>query len=113
MSYEHLKFPILKVIELLVSHKYVELEALTKGVRLDQKAIAKVIADYGQELVLPPSEAFDLMDVVAVQAESPRSWSAIMPLWTKAEGRSDLSIELTIIDSKEGFRIELDDIRVL
>ena len=36
-----------------------------------------------------------------------------MPLWTKEEGRSDLSIEVTVIKETSGFKIELDDIHVL
>jgi hypothetical protein len=36
-----------------------------------------------------------------------------MPLWTREEGRSDLSIAITVIADGEGFRIELDDIHVL
>jgi hypothetical protein len=36
-----------------------------------------------------------------------------MPLWTREEGRSDLSVEITLIAQNGDFRIELDDIHVL
>jgi len=36
-----------------------------------------------------------------------------MSLWTAEEGRSDLSLELTITESGNGYLIEVDDIHVL
>jgi hypothetical protein len=71
-----------------------------------------VITDYGRQLVLPPDEAFGVMDVVEVRNAKPRRWSVTMPLWTREEGRSDLSLELTLIAGAQAFAIELDDIHV-
>jgi hypothetical protein len=36
-----------------------------------------------------------------------------MSLWTVEEGRSDLSLELTVAESGDGYLIEVDDIHVL
>lgn len=36
-----------------------------------------------------------------------------MPLWTIEEGRSDLSLELTLVENDKTISIELDDIHVL
>jgi hypothetical protein len=36
-----------------------------------------------------------------------------MPLWTKEEGRSDLTLELTVTMGANDTQIELDDIHVL
>ncbi len=41
-----------------------------------------------------------------------RQWAVAMPLWTKEEGRSDLRIELTIMDANPVV-VEIDDIHVL
>ena len=49
----------------------------------------------------------------ATQGVKPPRWSVRMDLWTAEEGRSDLSLELTIIESGRGYTVELDDIHVL
>ena len=36
-----------------------------------------------------------------------------MPLWTQEEGRSDLTVGMTIIEQQNNFVVELDDIHVL
>jgi hypothetical protein len=110
---ERLKEPVRQVIEYLVAAKYAELQLLTNGKRLSAQEMAKAINDYGRELVLPPDDAFGLMDVVEVRNAQPRQWSITMPLWTHEEKRSDFSIEVTLIAEERGFRIELDDIHVL
>jgi len=101
------------VIEHLVAGEFAELERLPNGQRLSAQEMAQVISDYGRKLVVPPNDAFGLMDVVEVRNSKPPQWSINMPLWTHEEGRSDLSIVVTLIADGEDFRIELDDIHVL
>jgi hypothetical protein len=75
--------------------------------------MAKAIADYGRHLIIPPEEAYSLMDVVEIRSTQQPRWSVTMPLWTLEEGRSDLLLELTVIRREKTFDIELDDIHVL
>lgn len=110
---ERLKQPVRQVIEHLVAGKYAELETLTGRKRLSAQDMAKAISDYGRKLVSPPDDGFGLMDVVEVRDAQPRQWSVTMPLWTYEEGRSDLSIGVTLIADEKDIRIELDDIHVL
>jgi len=110
---EQSRQPIRSVIDHLVAGKFTELEMLTKGQRLSAPEIARAISVYGRRLVVPPDDAFKLMDVVEVRNVKPPQWSVNMPLWTQEEGRSDLSIGVTLISYEEGFKIELDDIHVL
>jgi len=110
---EQLRQPVREVIELLVTRRYAELEALTKGVRLSANEIGKAISDYGRQLIMPPDDAFRFLDATEVQGAQPPRWSATMPLWTSEDGRSDLSLELTLIRVQKTFDIELDDIHVL
>ena len=110
---EQLRQPVRKVVELLVSARYAEIEALTEGIRLSASEMTKAITDYGRQLVIPPDEAFELMDVVEVRDAQPPRWSITMPLWTREEGRSDLSLELTLSGDQKAFRIEIDDLHVL
>jgi hypothetical protein len=110
---EQLNEPVRQVVTLLVAGKYAELENLTHGIRLKAKDIADAVSDYGGKLIQPPDEAFGLMNVVQIQNVRPKRWSIAMPLWTKEEGRSDLTLEITAIDQQSGFAIELDDVHVL
>jgi len=102
-----------QTIELLVTGKYADLERLTHGTRLTANEMAKAVADYGKQLTLPPQDGFKLMNMVEVKNAQPKRWSVTMPLWTKEEGRSDLTLELTAIKRDNKVSIELDDIHVL
>jgi len=101
------------VHNLLVTGQYAELEKLTGGVRLSEEEMRKTITDYGRTLIAPPNSAFELMDLIDAKNAEPPRWSITMPLWTQEEGRSDLSIELTVTEQKDGYKIELDDLHVL
>ncbi|MDM8009222.1 MAG: hypothetical protein QUV05_24025 [Phycisphaerae bacterium] len=101
------------VVDLLVAGRYAELERLTAGTRLSADDMAGAIRQYGRVLVTPPEEAYEDLDAVQVRNASPPRWSVRMSLWTVEEGRSDLSLELTVAESGDGYLIEVDDIHVL
>ena len=102
------------VIALLAAKKYVELQRLSGGVRLLSVQIESAVRNYGRTVVPLPNDALSLIDYVAVKNSHPSAWSVYVPLFTQEEGRSDLSIDLTLIESESGsFSIELNDLRVL
>jgi hypothetical protein len=102
-----------EVLDLLVQKRYDDLESLTSGVRLNKNDIASAISTYGRCLVIPPPEGLRLLDIIEVRNSNPRRWSVVMPLWTIEEGRSDLSLELSLIEKDKTLKVELDDIHVL
>lgn len=105
---------ISRIIELLVAKRYDDVVALTVGRRLDSASIRLAISEYGRTLVMPPKDAFDNLDIVQIKDAIHPQWSVRVPLWTQEEGRSDLSVELTIVRSSKGqYGVELDDIHVL
>lgn len=104
--------PVRRIVSLLVEGRYADLEQQTHGVRLTAGEMAKAIADYGRTLVLPPQDAFNLMNIVKIK-NAPKQWSVDMPLWTREEGRSDLTIDLRISERENDYSIELNDIHVL
>jgi hypothetical protein len=53
------------------------------------------------------------MDVVEVRGAKLPQFSICMPLWTQEEGRSDLTLELTVKVLNKIMEVELDDIHVL
>ena len=109
-----MKAAVRQVISMLVRGDYEALERLTNGVRLTAAEMAEGVRDYGGSLILPPDDAFDNLDVVKVEGAQPREWSVNVDLWTAEEGRSDLTLELTLRESgKEIFDVEIDNIHVL
>jgi hypothetical protein len=100
------------VLDHLVRGEYTQLATLTNGVRLSEEQMEEAIRQYGCHLVSHPESAYALLDIVEVRGARPRQWSVVIPLWTAEEGRSDLSLELTVIEQPSGARIELDDIHV-
>lgn len=102
-----------RIIELLAVNDYYSIESLTGGVRLSASEIEQAIREYGGKVIVPPSAAFAFLDSIEVVNAKPRAWSVTMPLWTEEEGRSDLSVEMTIaITDGAVSRIELDNIHV-
>jgi len=102
-----------KVLNLLVAEKYADIVILTHGTRLNAEEIARAIGEYGRKLIMPPEEGFQLMKSIEVKNARPRRWSIVIPLWTREEGRSDLTLEMTVIEQQNGFFVELNDLHVL
>lgn len=104
---------VAELIALLASARYVDVEAMTRSIRLTATEIDAAIKGYGRQLIEPPVDAWQFMNIVPVRSSSPQRWSVVMPLWTIEEGRSDLSLECTAIQNGESVVLELDDIHVL
>jgi hypothetical protein len=101
-------------VGMLVAGDYEGLGLLSRGKRLLSNEIRQAVADYGHQLVAPPS--FDELrpSVIPVTASSPPRYSAAVDLWTADQGRSDLSLELTLVERSSGlFDIEVDNVHVL
>lgn len=109
-----MKAAVRQVVSMLVQGDYETLERLTSGVRLTAAEMAEGVHEYGGSLILPPNDAFENLDVVEVEGSQPREWSVNVALWTAEEGRSDLTLELTLRESgKEIYDVEVDGIHVL
>ena len=86
---------------------------LAKASRLGATEVEQVVLDYGRHLVTLPVEAFQAVDIVPVSNSNPQRWSVVVPLWSEEEGRSDLSLELTVEDSPgPAYSVEIDDLHV-
>lgn len=81
--------------------------------RLTANDLRTVIRDYGRKLVPPPANAYSTLDAIKVKNAVMPTWSIRAPLWTEEEGRSDLTLELTITLDANNPRVELDDLHVL
>jgi len=103
-----------QVVALLVSGKYREIEWLTKGRRLTAEHMQEAIGEYGRELTMPPEVQFDALDLVDIERSNPMQCSVRIDLWTKEEGRSDLTLELTLtmMSGEHKVGIEIDNLHV-
>jgi len=82
--------------------------------RLTSSDMREVLDEYPFKLIRHDVPLESLFDVVSIGAASKPSWSVNLPLWTAEEGRSDLTLQLTVVDSgREFYEIELDDLHVL
>jgi hypothetical protein len=113
MSVEVLRAIASEVAEQLVRGDFDRVVARCETSRLSSEDLASVIADYGKTLMPAPREAYDALDAVRVKGAAMPTWSVRIPLWTREEGRSDLTVELTIVLGEGTPRIELDDLHVL
>jgi hypothetical protein len=59
-----------------------------------------------------PSDGEVLVDVYA-QTSPPDAVTLDVPLWTREEGRSDLTLSVTAIRRGETYTVEVDDLHVL
>jgi hypothetical protein len=93
----------------LVAARYRDLENDGRAGRLTSGELARAISDYGRTMVALPVEAWEVVDV---HARDGMELFLDVPLWTKEEGRSDLTLSLTIERRTDGPRVSIDDLRV-
>lgn len=113
MSLELLKATARSLAEKLACGEYEAVIAASSASRLTADELRDVVREYGRTFVAPPETAYQDLDVVAVRGATQPTWSVRAPLWTKEEGRSDLTLELTIVLNNDRPSFELDDLHVL
>lgn len=114
MNEEKLLHTIEMILTLLTESKFVELAELCNGEYIQAEHIEKAVSDYPYKLIYPKSEIINLLDIIEVDNSTPREWSVYCDLWTEEEGKSDLNLQLSIIeDPSEFYKFEIDGIHVL
>jgi hypothetical protein len=113
MSIDVVRSTTHEIVEQLARGNYESLVGRSVKSDLRSEDIRKAIRDYGRNLVAPPRDAYKNLDAVQIQGAAVPTWSVRAPLWTEEEGRSDLTLELTIAVGPGALSIELDDIHVL
>jgi hypothetical protein len=105
---------VAQIDQMLHGGQYAELERLSGGKRLTVEQIKAAIKEYPEELAPRPAYDFEDLDIIHVRGSSPAEWSVYLHLWRKKGGRSDLTAELTIIDTVTGlYAFQIDNIHVL
>ena len=105
---------VAQIDQMLHGGQYAELERLSGGKRLTAGQIKAAIEDYPERLAPRPAYDFGEEEIAHVRGRIPAEWSVYLHLWRQKGGRSDLTAELTLIDTPTGlYRVEIDDIHVL
>lgn len=102
-------------IALLLSlGKFEEIEQLTRGRQLSAADMSHAVSEYGVTLLSLPDEGIELIRVYELTEAQDPGWSVDIPLWSEQEGRSDLTLSLTLVDrGQDELTIEIDDLHVL
>jgi len=103
-----------ELIDLLAQGEYDALLLRAQHSRLDAEKLAAAVEDYGRQIVPLPPNGFRLIDCVPVTGSKPARWSVVVPLFTSEEGRSDLTMELTMAQGEDGsYTAQIDNLHVL
>jgi hypothetical protein len=113
MSTQSLESVVRTLVNRLVIGDYENLLQQCSTSRLTGKDLSHAINDYGRQFIEPPPGAYTDLDAVAVRDALRPTWSVRVPLWSEEEGRSDLALEVTIIQEGDRWEIHLEDLHVL
>ncbi len=103
---------IRRIVQVLASANYSELQKDGRIGRLTLNELERAISDYGRTLTPLPENALDIVEVYPV--EGAVGLTAIdVPLWTIEEGRSDLTLSLTVNEGMGEAMVSIDDLHVL
>ena len=107
-----LRDPIRSLVGELVQGHFAQLERDGRSGRLSASELQETLREYERTLITLPDEALNLAEVHAVAGQR-TCWAVDVPLWTAEEGRSDLTLSLTISETRDGVQLEIDDLHVL
>ncbi|WP_437673152.1 DUF7668 domain-containing protein [Sorangium sp. So ce131] len=109
---DELRREIHQLISDLSAGRYAEMAADGRAGRLSAEELRRTIEQYGRTLILLPDEAWALVDEYP-HANAPGTVALDLPLWTKEEGRSDLTLSLSATKEMNGWVLHIDDLHVL
>ena len=114
MIEEKLYRTISKVTGLLAEGRYEAIVLFSGGIRLNEAQLEEAVTSYGRQITTLSKDGFNELDIIAVDGALPQRWSVNVPIYTIEEGRSDLTLELTLIDSLSDFyTVEIDNLHVM
>src|SRR5262245_58201790 len=115
MDRDKLERTINRVLRLIMDRDYAGLEALSRGQRLPAEEIRTGLEEYPATFVIPPDHRLDdVINVLEIAQPGPKRYAVDLDLWSAEEGRSDLTVRLTLADrGEEYYEVEIDGIEVL
>lgn len=80
---------------------------------MSEEYFREVLRDYAVTPVSPPPGADLAVRAYEVSTASTPTWAVDVPIWTREEGRSDLTLQLRIELDESDARIMVESLRVL
>jgi hypothetical protein len=112
VSEDQIRSIVIDLLVLLADGDYESIMERCGGSRLNGDDLQAAIRDYGRKVIAPPGD-YAHVNMGEVEAATVPTWWVVADLWTEEEGRSDLSLELTIAFAPSGPVIEIDNLHVL
>ncbi len=102
------------LVSLLIAGDYGVVARVTRNDRLSELELEAASTQHGRTLAPIPYEELMRSDVSAIRDREYPTFHVVIDLWTLEEGRSDLSLELELIDRYGGaYEIRILDLHVL
>jgi|SRR5690242_7377736 hypothetical protein len=101
-----------RLVSDLVERRYSQIASDGRIGRLTVDELERAVREYGRTLTELPDEGFADSDVIPLDAD-PSVCAVNIPLWTREEGRSDLTLSLTVRNVAGTVTVEIDDLHVL
>ena len=79
---------------------------------LDDDDLRTAVAEYGRTVIAPPAD-YAFLRACELRARAIPTWHVDADLWTEEDGRSDLTLEMTIEFEASGPVIGINNLHVL
>jgi len=107
-----LKATVRHIMDLLATRDYDTLEQFTRSRRLSAEQLATALSEYGGTVVALSDHELERAEAFATESGQ-ACWSTL-DLFTAEEGRSDLTLELTLHESDTDlYDVEIDNLHVM
>jgi hypothetical protein len=109
-----LETAVRNIMGLLIRREYEVVEKITRGRRLTASQLREAIEEYGRTLVTAPEEWWPTVGIIPIDPGKRPAFHVDAPLWTKEEGRSDLTLQLRLTETPQHiYESEVLDLHVL
>ena len=111
LQLKHFESIIKEIVYNISINDYDAIDAKKQNGRVDINDLKRVIIEYDCTVISLPDEAFSKAEVYYIKDD--KRLDVYIPLWTKEEGRSDLTLSLSCYDINRIPKVEINDLRVL
>ena len=111
LQLKHFESLIKEIVCNISINDYDTINAKKQNGRVDTNDLKRVIIEYGCTVIPLPDEAFYKAEVYYIKDDN--RLDVYIPLWTKEEGRSDLTLSLSCYDINGIPKVEINDLKVL
>ena len=110
---EKLRPALNELVNELINGNYEKLEADGRAGRLTAHDLKNRLTEYRRTFIPLPDAAFDQGEMYTLIDGDGKSRGVDLDLWTMEEGRSDLTLQLTVRDTGTAIVLQIDDLHVL